>query len=183
MHGPVWIEYPAFSIVLIAAGLFMLYLSLSLNRRKNTTATTAAAGKDVVVWPVTGRKILDTSRRWLYFTAFVGLSAAGAHLLAEYTFHVYDITPVDRFTHGLSGMAVTAAVLNLFLTRNRKIYYGASIGASWVFFVVWEVFEFVFAYYNPGGLIQTDAWDVAIDLWIDSLGALAICFICDELTE
>ena len=178
MHGPVWIEYPAFSLILIGVALAMLYLSLSLNRKNRK-----AGEKDAFVWPVKGRKILDTSRRWLYFTAFVGLSAAGAHLLAEYTFHIYDITPIDRFTHGLSGMAVTAAVLNLFLTRNRKIYYGASIGASWVFFVVWEVFEFVFAYYNPGGLIQTDAWDVAIDLWIDSLGALAICFICDELTE
>jgi hypothetical protein len=24
---------------------------------------------------------------------------------------------------------------------------------------------------------------MAIDLWIDSLGALAICFLCDEFTE
>ena len=177
MHGPVWIEYPALSLVLVGIGFLMLYLALSLNRKL------ADKKKDAVAWPITGRRILDTSRRWLYFTVFVGLSAAGAHLLAEYTFHVYDITPVDRFTHGLSGMAVTAAVLNLYLTRNRKLYYGVSIGASWIFFVVWEIFEFIFAYYNPGGLIQTDAWDVAIDLWIDSLGALAICFICDELTE
>lgn len=177
MHGPIWIEFPALSLVLIGIAFLMLYLSLRLNKKLTDKK------KDAVVWPQTGRQILDTSNRWLYFTAFVGLSAAGAHLLAEYTFHIYDITPIDRFTHGLSGMAVAAAVLNLYLTRNRKLYYSVSIGASWVFFVVWEIFELAFAYYNPGGLIQTGAWDIAIDLWIDSLGALAICFICDELTE
>lgn len=178
MHGPAWIENPTISLVLIAAAFFMLYLSLSLNRKLGKDKK-----KDIVIWPTSGRKILDTSRRWLYFTAFIGLAAVGAHLLAEYTFHIYDITPIDRFTHGLSGMAVTAAVLNLYLTRKRKIYYSTSIGASWVFFVVWEIFEAVFAYVNPNGLIQTGLWDAGIDLWIDSLGALSICFICDELTE
>jgi hypothetical protein len=52
-----------------------------------------------------------------------------------------------------------------------------------VFFVVWEIFETVFAYVNPGGLIQTGLWYASIDLWIDSLGALAICFIYDALIE
>jgi hypothetical protein len=49
----------------------------------------------------------------------ISLFAIGAHYLAENTFHVYDTTPVDRFTHGLSGMAITAIALNLYLTRKK----------------------------------------------------------------
>lgn len=59
-----------------------------------------------------------------------------AAILAENTFHVYDVTPVDRFTHGLSGMAVTAIILNLYLTRKRQFYYVVSIGASWIAFIL-----------------------------------------------
>lgn len=54
----------------------------------------------------------------MFFTAFLGLSALGVHLFAEFVLHLYDVTPIDRFTHGLSGMAVTAVILNLRLTRN-----------------------------------------------------------------
>jgi hypothetical protein len=39
------------------------------------------------------------------------------------------------------------------------------------------------AYIGPSGFIQSDSWDIVIDLWIDSLGALAICFLYDEFTE
>ena len=112
-----------------------------------------------------------------FFTSFLVLVALGAHFLAKYTFHLYDITPIDRFTHGLSGMALTAIVLNLYLTRNRKYYYTISIAVSWVPFVLWEVYEWIYATYSgPSGFIQTEPWDMVIDLWIDSLGALAICF-------
>jgi uncharacterized membrane protein YjdF len=112
------------------------------------------------------------------------LVALGAHFLAEYTFHLYDITPIDRFTHGLSGMALTAIVLNLYLTRNRKYYYTVSIAVSWIPFVLWEMYEWIYATYSgPSGFIQTEPWDMVIDLWIDSLGALAICFLYDEFTE
>jgi len=69
------------------------------------------------------------------------LSAIGAHFLAEYTFHLYDTTPIDKFTHGLSGMAITAVILNFYLTRKRKLYYFIAIGASWVAFVLWEIYE------------------------------------------
>jgi hypothetical protein len=48
---------------------------------------------------------------------------------------VYDTTPVDRITHGLSGMAITAIVLNLYLTR-REYYYPIAIGVSWIAFVL-----------------------------------------------
>jgi len=104
--------------------------------------------------------------------------------LAENTFHVYDVTPVDRFTHGLSGMAVTAIILNLYLTRKRQFYYVVSIGASWIAFILWEVYELIYiAYSGLSGFIQSDSWDIVIDLWIDSLGALAICFLYAEFTE
>jgi hypothetical protein len=43
------------------------------------------------------------------------------------------------------------------------------------------VYEWIYATYSgPSGFIQTEPWDMAIDLWIDSLGALAICFLYDE---
>ena len=70
-----------------------------------------------------GRKIIDTNRGWILFTVSISFLAIGAHFLAENTFHVYDTTPIDKFTHGLSGMAITAIVLNLYLTRRREYYY------------------------------------------------------------
>ena len=126
--------------------------------------------------------LFDTSKPYSYFTVFIGLSAISAHL-AEYYFHIYDITPIDIFTHGLSGMAVTAAILNFSLTRNRKSYYMLGIGASWISFLGWEAFEGVYFYFNPLGMIQTNLWGTMIDLWVDTLGALSVCFICDELTK
>jgi uncharacterized membrane protein YjdF len=81
-------------------------------------------------------------------------------------------------------MAVTAIILNLYLTRNRQFYYIVSIGASWIAFILWEIYELIhITYIGPAGFIQSDSWDVVIDLWIDSLGALAICFLYDEFTE
>ena len=56
---------------------------------------------------------------------------------------MYDVTPVDRFTHGLSGMAVTTIILNLYLTKKREFYYVVSIGASWIAFILWEVYELI----------------------------------------
>ncbi len=90
---------------------------------------------------ILGRKIIDTSTGWLLFTGFLVLSSIGAHFLAEYTFHLYDTTPIDKFTHGLSGMAITALVLNFCLTRKRQLCYFIAIGVSWVTFVLWEVYE------------------------------------------
>ena len=127
-------------------------------------------------------KFLDTSNNWLLFTLLLSIGALTAHLLAEFVFHLYDVTPIDRFTHGLSGMAVTAIILNLDLSRNRKIYFTIGIAASWVAFILWEVFEGIYFYLNPLGIIQTNLQDTLIDLWIDFLGALSTCFLCDELT-
>jgi len=93
------------------------------------------------------------------------LSSIGAHFLVEYTFHLYDSTPIDKFTHGLSGMAITALVLNFY-------------------FVLWEVYELAAVETGfGGGYIQTDPMDLAIDLWVDSLGALAVCFLYDEFSH
>jgi hypothetical protein len=66
---------------------------------------------------IAGHKIFETGGRWVLFTFFIALSAFGAHILAEYTFYIYDITLIDRFTHGLSGIAVTAFILNFNSTR------------------------------------------------------------------
>jgi len=117
------------------------------------------------------------------FTFLLSISASVAHILAEYVFHLYDITPIDRFTHGLSGMAVASIILNLNLSRNRKVYYTIGILASWIAFIAWEIFEGIYFYLNPFGMIQTNLQDTLIDLWIDFLGALSVCFLCDELIE
>jgi hypothetical protein len=34
-----------------------------------------------------------------------------------------------------------------------------------------------------GGYIQTEPMDLAIDLWVDSLGALSVCFFYDEFSH
>lgn len=176
MHGIPLLENPAFSIGLIVTGLVLLFVSIVMMRGEQKHPYN-------VEWNLAGHKILDTSNRWLVFSAFIGLVAIGAHYLAEYALHIYDVTPIDRFTHGLSGMAVTAAVLNINLTRGRRVYYPAAIGVSWAAFILWEVYEWLSVMFDPGTTIETSPWDLGIDLWIDTLGALAICFIYDEYNE
>jgi hypothetical protein len=182
MHGPIWLENPIISLALLAIGFYLLYrATITEKHHREPQHSNSSYSLEKKLF---GHKIIDTSKGWLFFTSFLVLVALGAHFLAEYTFHLYDITPIDRFTHGLSGMALTAIVLNLYLTRKRKYYYTVSIAASWVPFVLWEVYEWIYATYSgPSGFIQTEPWDMAIDLWIDSLGALAICFLYDEFTE
>ena len=171
MHGPEILSGPIIPIILfVVSGCFLF---LTIKHRK--------AIRDVE--DIRGLKIFDTSIEWIYFTGFIGLCAIGAHLMAEYYLHWYDVTPIDRFTHGLSGIAITAIILNFRLTRNRKLYYPLAIGGAWVAFILWEIFEAVFVYLNPGGFIVISNWDTAVDLWIDTLGALSICFLCDELTN
>jgi uncharacterized membrane protein len=125
MHGPPWLENPALSITLIAAGFVLLFISIRMKKRQPESER----GYNFEL-KLFGHKILDTSTRWMVFSAFVGLVAIGSHYLAEYTFHIYDVTPIDRFTHGLSGMAITAVVLNINLTRGRKVYYPTAIATS-----------------------------------------------------
>lgn len=171
MHGEFWQENPVFSIALIAAGFILLFISFRLKAKPHKELKIA------------GHKILDTSGRWLFFTLFIGLVAIGAHYLAEYVFHIYDVTPIDRFTHGISGMAITALILNFYLTKRRRVYYPTAIGVSWAMFVIWEVYEWISVMVDPNTTIQTGPWDLAVDLWIDTLGALAICFIYDEYNK
>lgn len=182
MHGPEWLISPVFSLSLIAVGLFFLFLALRTENEHR--ARQHNKEYDGIEISVIGRKVIDTSRGWIFFTLFLGGMAMGGHFLAEYTFHLYDETPIDRVTHGLSGMAITAIFLNLYLTRKRRLYYPVSIGASWVLFVLWEVYEWIKVITMGGeGFIQTGPLDMAIDLWVDTLGSLAICFICDEFTH
>jgi hypothetical protein len=102
MHGGILFSTPIISIAIIIIGLFFLYLSIKQRTH---------------IRNINEPKIFDTSIQWIYFTFFIGSSALGAHLLAEYQFHIYDITPIDVITHSLSGMAVTALILNFNLTR------------------------------------------------------------------
>jgi hypothetical protein len=79
--------------------------------------------------------------------------AIGAYFLAEYTFHLYDSTPIDKFTFGLTGMAVIVLVLNSYLTRKRQFYYFVAIGVSSVAFLLWEVYELAAVATGFGGRI------------------------------
>jgi len=171
LHGPEFLSNPIIPIILILGAGVFLYLSV---KNGNTIRS---------VRKINGIAILDTSYEWIYFTGFVGLIAIGIHLLAEYNLHWYDVTPIDRFTHAISGMAITAIVLNFNLTNQRKFYYTIAIASSWAAFIGWELFEAIFVYLNPDGFIEISNWDTAVDLWIDFLGGLSICFLCDELTE
>jgi hypothetical protein len=181
VHGPPWLENPTLSILLIAVGFYLLYRALQTEKHHRVHQQSEHGNTER---EILGHKIIDTNRGWILFTLSISLFAIGAHYLAENTFHVYDTTPVDRFTHGLSGMAIAAIVLNLYLTRRRKYYYPMAIGVSWIAFILWEVYELIYiAYSGPTGFIQSDPWDLAIDLWVDTLGALTICFIYDEFTH
>ena len=181
MHGGPWLENPVFYIVLIAIGSYLLYRALKTERHHRVHQHSDYGNIEKEFF---GHKIIDTNKGWILFTVSISLFAIGVHYLAENTFHIYDITPVDRFTHGLSGMATAAIALNLYLTRRREYYYPISIGVSWIAFILWEVYELIYiSYIGPSGFIQSDPWDLAIDLWIDTLGALTICFIYDEFTH
>jgi len=181
VHGPLWLENPTLSILLITIGFYLLYRALQTEKHHRLHQQSDHGNLETEAF---GRKVIDTNKGWILFTASISLFAIGAHYLAENTFHVYDTTPVDRFTHGLSGMAIAAIVLNLYLTKRREYYYPIAIGISWIAFILWEVYELIYiGYVGPAGFIQSDPWDLAIDLWIDTLGALTICFIYDEFTH
>ena len=181
MHGPSWAENPALPVLLITVGFWLLYLAIKTERHHRTHQESEHGNIEL---EFLGRKVLDTNRGWIFLTLSISLFAIAAHSLAENTFHVYDTTPIDRFTHGLSGMAVTAIALNLYLTGKREKYYLIAITVSWIAFILWEVFELLYiTYTGPSGFIQSDPWDLGIDLWVDSLGALTICFLYDEFTH
>jgi Ca2+/Na+ antiporter len=157
VHGPPWLENPTLSILLIAVGFYLLYRALQTEKHHRVHQQSEYGN---IEREILGHKIIDTNRGWILFTLSIFLFAIGAHYLAENTFHVYDTTPVDRFTHGLSGMAIAAIVLNLYLTRRREYYYPMAIGVSWIAFILWEVYELIYiAYSGPAGFIQSDPWD------------------------
>ncbi len=125
MHGEWWLENPTLSIIMFCIAFYLLYRAL---RTKKQYRHYQHSDHNDIQRVILGHKFIDTSTGWLLFTGFLVLSAFSAHFLAEYTFHLYDITSIDKFTHGLSGMAITALILNFYLTRKRKLYYFVSIG-------------------------------------------------------
>lgn len=175
MHGPPWLESIAVPTAMIVLGFVLLAISIwRFNKRPDQ-----GRGYNIGV-KMFGRKVIETSDRWILFLLFMGLLAIGSHYLAEFSLHIYDITPVDRFTHGFSGMAAAALVLTFNLSKGRRVYYPLVIGLTWIGFLSWELYEWIDVTTNPDSGIVTTPWDLAIDLWIDSLGALAVCFIYDE---
>jgi hypothetical protein len=118
MHGEWWLENPTLSIFLFCISFCLLYKAL---RTKKQYRYHQQSDHNYIQRVILGRKIIDTSTGWLLFTGFLVLSSIGAHFLAEYTFHLYDTTLIDKFTHGLSGMAITALVSNFYLTRKRQL--------------------------------------------------------------
>ena len=81
-------------------------------------------------------------------------------------------------------MGITAIVLNFSITRKRRYYFPISIGAAWIGFVLWEVYEWIsVGLYGPAGFIQTEPIDMVVDLWVDTLGSLAVCFLYKEFTD
>jgi hypothetical protein len=51
-------------------------------------------------------------------------------------------------------------------------------------FIVWEVYEWIsVSVYGSSGFIQTEPLDMVVDLWVDTLGSLAVCFIYQEFTD
>ena len=168
--------------MLVVAGFFFLYLSP--RTKKDHRLHQHNDGHSGLEIQIKGKRIIDTNRSSVLFTLALGGLARGSHFMSKYVFHLYDTTPIDSFTHGLSTMGITAIVLNFYLTRKRKKYYPISIGAAWIVFVIWEIYEWIHVTISgPGGFIQTEPIDMAIDLWIDTLGALTICFIYDEFTN
>jgi hypothetical protein len=176
VHGADWLANPLTSLALIAASLAMLFIAISLKKKRPVQ-------KFNIIVRGFGHRVVKTSDTWLLVTGFLGLAALGAHFMAEYWLHLYDVTPIDRFTHGLSGMAVTAIVLIFNLTNRRRVYYPASIGASWAAFILWEVYEWILVTTVPDSHVEVNPADTAIDLWIDTLGALAVCFFHDEFVH
>lgn len=175
MHGPPWLESIAIPSAMIVIGFAILAVSIwRFNNRPEQ-----GRGYNISL-KMFGHRVIETSGRWLLFVLFLGLLAIGSHYLAEYSLHIYDVTPVDRFTHGFSGMAAAALILIFNLSKGRRVYYPVAIGLSAIGFIAWEVYEWVDVMTNPDSVIETGPWDLAVDLWIDSLGALAICFIYDE---
>lgn len=154
---------PTVSLIMIGAAAIFLALTIWRVRQDKLSDPYNIQPK------VSGHKILDTGDKWIFFTLFVGLSAISAHLLAEYTFHIYDVTPIDKFTLGLSGMAIAAFILNLNLTRGRKVYYPESIGVTWLAFIVWEIYEWVTVMTVSNSGIEISLWDT----WIRSVDRYA----------
>ncbi len=88
MHGPYWVQQPFVSLTMIGLAFFFLYWAL--------TSKLAHEPKERynLEKGIAGHIILQTGDRWVLFTLFIGLSAFAAHILAEYIFHIYDITPM-----------------------------------------------------------------------------------------
>ncbi|MDP9015718.1 MAG: hypothetical protein M3M87_03030, partial [Thermoproteota archaeon] len=66
MHGPEWLANPTFSIILVVAGFFFLYLSLRTKKEHRLHQhSDEHSGIEIQVME---KRIIDTNRGWILFT-------------------------------------------------------------------------------------------------------------------
>ena len=81
MHGPEWLANPVISIILMIVGFLFLYLALRTEKEhRRHQHHEEHSGIETELWR---KKVVDTSRGWLFFTLFIGGEALGAHFLSE----------------------------------------------------------------------------------------------------
>ncbi len=72
MHGPVGLENPSFSVILIAVAFLLLYKSLITAKHYRHHQHSDHIGQEK---EVLGHKIIDTNKGWMFFTGFITLAA------------------------------------------------------------------------------------------------------------
>ncbi len=128
-----------------------------------------------------GRSWLETTRRWVYFTAFIGFLAIFIHSYGQtggFTHgyweepNLYTTWPrFDEITHPLSSMALTAIILNLNLPMTYRKKWIVALNLGMFLGVVWEILEAL----APAGLVTITALDTLLDFHQDFYGsALAV---------
>jgi hypothetical protein len=84
MHGPIWLENPINSLMLLAIAFYLLYRALITEKRHREPQHSSSNYN--IEKKLFGHKIIDTSRGWLFFTSFLALVALGSHFLANIHF-------------------------------------------------------------------------------------------------
>ncbi len=138
------------------------------------------------IWSLKGvvirNRFLDTNILWIIISISLGMLALAMHLAAEFL-GLYDVTNVDVYTHFLSSFALISLLLNLNLTRSRRIYWGLPIVMAFVLGLLWEISEDVFIISNIFPWIQNNFWNAIQDLFMDTLGGIVAGFFVDKVVE
>jgi hypothetical protein len=127
-------------------------------------------------------KFLDTNLLWIEISIVLGVIAITFHILAEFL-GLYDVTNIDVYTHFMSSFALISLLLNLNLTRSRKIYWGLPIVMAFILGLIWEASEEVFIISGLFPWIQNEFWNAIQDLFMDILGGIVAGFFVDKVVE